>query len=119
MINKIITLFKIARKLAQSDAIKIIRKYSLGGKLPKNVISHLKGGSSKKIISQRKLKIRNRIIATNQDCLNAMVLKSRSLGLTTKVYSPIKHDVSVSAKKIVQMIPGKKNSFSQFNMNNF
>ena len=39
-----------------------------------------------------------------------MVLKSRSLGLTTKVYSSVKHDVSVSAKKIVQMIPGKKNS---------
>ena len=27
MINKIITLFKIARKLAQSDAIKIIKKF--------------------------------------------------------------------------------------------
>ena len=27
MINKIITLFKIARKLAQSDAIKIIEKF--------------------------------------------------------------------------------------------
>jgi len=39
-----------------------------------------------------------------------MVLKSRLLGFTTKVYSPIKHDVSVSAKKIVRMISKKKNS---------
>jgi len=39
-----------------------------------------------------------------------MVLKSRRLGFTTKVYSPVKHDVSVSAKKIVRMISEKKNS---------
>jgi len=39
-----------------------------------------------------------------------MVLKSRRLGFTTKVCSPIKHDVSVSAKKIVRMISEKKNS---------
>lgn len=97
-------------KTTDSDAIKIIRKYSLGGKLPKNVISHLKDGSLKKIISQRRLKIRNKIIATNQDCLNAMASKSRSLGLKTKVYSSINDDVSISAKKLVEMIPTKKNS---------
>ena len=39
-----------------------------------------------------------------------MVLKSRQLGFATKVYSPIKHDVSVSEKKIVRMIPRRKNS---------
>jgi hydroxypyruvate reductase len=39
-----------------------------------------------------------------------MVLKSRQLGFSTKVCSPIKHDVSISAKQIVQMIPRKKNS---------
>jgi hydroxypyruvate reductase len=39
-----------------------------------------------------------------------MVLKSRRLGFTTKIYSPVKHDVSVSAKKIVRMISEKKNS---------
>ena len=101
-------------KTTDSDAIKIIRKYSLGEKLPKNVISHLKGGSSKKIISQRKLKIRNRIIATNQDCLNAMATKSQSLGLKTKVYSSINDDVSISAKKLVEMIPTKKKFLCYF-----
>jgi hydroxypyruvate reductase len=93
-----------------SDAMRVITKYSLEKKLPKKVITHLKHGLSTKTSRPNRLTIKNKIIATNQDCLNAMVLKSRSLGLTTKVYSPVKDDVSVSAKKIVQMIPGKKNS---------
>jgi hydroxypyruvate reductase len=93
-----------------SDAMRVITKYSLGKKLPKKVITLLKRGLNTKAMRPNRLTIKNKIIATNQDCLNAMVLKSQSLGLTTKVYSPIKHDVSVSAKKIVQMIPGKKNS---------
>ena len=93
-----------------SDAIKIITKYSLKKKLPKKVITHLKHGLSTKITLPNRLVIKNKIIATNQDCLNAMVLKSRQLGFTTKIYSPVKHDVTISAKKIVQMIPEKKNS---------
>jgi len=93
-----------------SDAIKIITKYSLGKKLPKKVITHLKHGLDTKVIRSNRLAIKNKIIATNQDCLNAMVLKSKSLGFTTKVYSPVKYDVSVSAKKIVQMIPRNRNS---------
>ena len=97
-------------KTTYHDVIKIIRKYSLDKKLPKNVISHLKDNSLKKTMSQGKLKFRNKIIATNQDCLNAMAIKSRSLGLKTKIYSPINDDVSISAKKLVEMIPTKKNS---------
>jgi hydroxypyruvate reductase len=93
-----------------SDAMRVITKYSLGKKLPKKVITHLKHGLNTKTMQSNRLTIKNKIIATNRDCLNAMVLKSRSLGLTTKIYSPVKHDVSVSAKKIVQMIPGQKNS---------
>jgi len=93
-----------------SDAIKIITKYSLGKKLPKKVITHLKRGLNTKTRQPNRLTIKNKIIATNHDCLDVMVLKSRRLGFTTKVYSPVKHDVSVSAKKIVRMISEKKNS---------
>jgi len=93
-----------------SDAIKIITKYSLGKKLPKKVITHLKRGLNTKTRQPNRLTIKNKIIATNRDCLDVMVLKSRRLGFTTKVYSPVKHDVSVSAKKIVRMISEKKNS---------
>jgi len=93
-----------------SDAIKIITKYSLGKKLPKKVITHLKRGLNTKTMKPNRLTIKNKIIATNRDCLDVMVLKSRRLGFTTKIYSPVKHDGSVSAKKIVRMISEKKNS---------
>ena len=93
-----------------SDAMRVITKYSLGKKLPKKVITHLKHGLYTKTMRPNRIKIKNKIIATNQDCLKAMVLKSRLLEFTTKVYSPVKDDVSISAKKIVQMISGKKNS---------
>jgi len=93
-----------------SDAIKIITKYSLGKKLPKKVITHLKRGLNTKTRQPNRLTIKNKIIATNRDCLDVMVLKSRRLGFTTKIYSPVKHDVSISAKKIVRMISEKKNS---------
>ena len=93
-----------------SDAMKIITKYALEKKLPKKVLMHLKDGLDIAVERSKRLSIKNKIIATNQDCLDAMVLKSRQLGFVTKTYSPIKHDVSVSAKKIVQMIPRRKNS---------
>jgi len=93
-----------------SDAINVIKKYSLEKKLPKKVITHLKHGLVINAARPNRSRIKNKIIATNQDCLNAMVLKSKSLGFTTKVYSPVKYDVSVSAKKIVQMIPRNRNS---------
>ena len=93
-----------------SDAMSVITKYSLRKKLPKKVITHIKHGLNSKATRSNVSGIKNKIIATNHDCLNAMVLKSRLLGFTTKVYSPIKHDVSISAKKLVQMIPKKRNS---------
>ena len=93
-----------------SDAVNVIRKYSLEKKLPKKVITHLKHGLITKTVRPNRPKIKNKIIATNQDCINAMVLRAKSLGFTTKVYSPIKQDVGISAKKIVQMIPRNKKS---------
>jgi len=93
-----------------SNAINVVKKYSLEKKLPKKVITHLKYGLVTNAVRPNRSRIKNKIIATNQDCLNSMVLKSRSLGFTTKVYSPVKYDVSISAKKIVQMIPRNRNS---------
>jgi len=93
-----------------SDAINVIKKYSLEKKFPKKVITHLKHGLVTNAVRPNRSRIKNKIIATNQDCLNAMVLKSKSLGFTTKIYSPVKHDVNISAKKIVRMISEKKNS---------
>ena len=93
-----------------SNAINIIKKYSLEKKLPKKVITHLKHGLITNTARPNRSKIKNKIIASNRDCLNSMVLKSKSLGFSTKVYSPVRHDVGVSAKKIVRMIPRNRNS---------
>ena len=92
-----------------SDALDIIKKYSLGAKMPEKIVTHLKRRSKRKKHRVR-LQIQNKIIATNQDCLNAMAVKSRMLGFTTKIHSSVKDDVSISAKKIVKSIPKKKNS---------
>ena len=92
-----------------SDALDIIKKYSLEAKMPEKIITHLKRRSKRKKYRTR-LQIQNKIIATNQDCLNTMAVKSRMLGFTTKIHSSVKDDVSISAKKIVKCIPKKKNS---------
>ena len=93
-----------------SDAMNVITKYSLRKKLPKKVLVHLKNGLGTTIRRQKRLAIKNKIIATNQDCLNSMAMKSRTLGFTTKIHSSVKDDVSISAKKIVKNIPKQKNS---------
>ena len=92
-----------------SDALDIIKKYSLEAKMPEKIVTHLKRRSKRKKHRVR-LQIQNKIIATNQDCLNTMAVKSRMLGFTTKIYSSVKDDVSISAKKIVKSIPKKRNS---------
>ena len=92
-----------------SDALNVIRKYSLGSKIPKKIVRHLKDKPKRKKHKSR-LRIQNKIIATNQDCLNTMAAKSRMLGFTTKIHSSVNEDVGISAKKIVGSIPKKKNS---------
>ena len=76
--------------------------------------SKITGGRRHPLRSRKKHRIRsqiqNKIIATNQDCLNTMAVKSRMLGFTTKIHSSVKDDVSISAKKIVKSIPKKRNS---------
>ena len=91
-----------------TDALNVIKKYSLETKIPKKVITHL--GHNAKRKKQRRSRIQNKIIATNQDCLNTMAVKSKMLNFSTKIYSPVKEDVRVSAKKIVRRIPKSKNS---------
>lgn len=97
-------------KTTSSDALKIIRKYSLKAKFPKKAISHLKKNIQRKIIIQKNIRIKNEIIATNRDCLDALVSKSRVLGFKTILSPVIQHDVVISAKKLVKMIPKSKRS---------
>jgi hydroxypyruvate reductase len=93
-----------------SDAIKVITKYSLTKKLPKKVITHLKHGLRTQVTRPNRLKVKNKIIATNLDCLNTMAIKAKSLGISTKIYSSVNGDVSTSAQKIVKMMKSSRKS---------
>ena len=90
------------------DALNIIKKYSLEKNVPKKVIAHLKHEPKRK--KQIRSRIQNKIIATNQDCINTMVAKSRMFGFTTKIHSSVRDDVGISAKKIMKSISKRKNS---------
>jgi len=93
-----------------SDAIKVITKYSLTKKLPKKVITHLKHSLKTQVTRSDRLKVKNKIIATNLDCLNTMAIKAKLLGISTKIYSSVNDDVSTSAQKIVKMIKSSRKS---------
>ncbi len=97
-------------KTTFSDALKVITKYSLVEKFPKKVITHIRQNLSSKDIFQKNPRIRNKIIATNQDCLDAMAAKSRTLGLKTIICPPIYHNVETSATRLVKVIPNSGKS---------
>ena len=89
------------------DAFNIIKKYNLAKKLPKSVIKILKSGSLGKIPeTPKKQKIKNYIISSNSDCLEAMAKKSKKLGLSCKT-KHISGNVKDASKKLVRLAPKK------------
>ena len=97
-------------KTTFKDAISIIKKYNLQNKISKNILKILTDGSSGKLSeTPKKLQITNQIIATNNDCLNAMAKEARKLGYRCKILS-ISGDVKQASKKLVKLIPKKPKS---------
>jgi glycerate 2-kinase len=96
-----------------SDARKIIEKYNLEGSIPKYALKHINLGVQGKIPeTPKRQKIRNHIISTNKNCLDAMNLCAKDLGFSTKIRRCISGDV-----KDLGMEFGKK--FSDKEMNCF
>ena len=94
-----------------SDAIKSHNKILTYKKnFQKKVITHLKHGLKTQVTRPNKLKVKNKIIATNLDCLNIMAIKAKSFGISTRIYSSVNDDVSTSAQKIVKMMKGSRKS---------
>lgn len=95
-------------KTTFSDALEIIKKYKLKNKVPQEVLAVLQEGANGKIPeTPKKEKIKNFILANNEDCLEAMNQKAIKLGYKTqniKVYGDIKDAV----KLIVEKIPKEK-----------
>jgi len=94
-----------------SDCLKIIKKYRLQGKVPKQVLWAVAQGAKGKIQeTPKKPKIQNVIVATNSDCLVVMASKARSLGYATKIMPQLQGDVGLVAKKILKNHSFRKKS---------
>jgi len=86
------------------DALDIIKKYKLKNKIPLEAFHVLKDGVNGQIPeTPKKEKIKNLIIANNDDCLNAMEAKAKKLGYKVKkiqVFGNIKEAVKIIIKNI-------------------
>lgn len=92
------------------DAKNILKKYNLMKITPRNVLQRINLGIAKEIAeTPKRPKIKNYIIATNKNCLNAMAKKAKSFGLKTIVY-PISGDVKHVAKKLLKALPKQSKS---------
>jgi len=97
-------------KTTFKDALRIIEKYDLKKKIPKNVLKRLHNGSEGLVNeTPKKSRIKNQIIAKNEDCLEIMAKKARQLGYNPKIVN-ITGNVNIAAKKLIKHIPKKKNS---------
>ncbi len=86
------------------DALNIIKKYNLKNKIPLEVFQVLRNGADEeRPETPKKEKIKNYIVANNDDCLKAMEVKAKKLGYNVKkiqIFGNIKEDVKIIIKNI-------------------
>ena len=83
-------------------AEKILKKYGLEKDVPKNALKRIKLGVRHKISeTPKRARIKNYIIAKNENCLLEMEKKAKSFGLRTKILSSIDDDVAIAARKLI------------------
>ena len=96
-------------KTTFAEAKKILKKYRIEKLVPKSVSSHLDLGVQGKIPeTPKKGKIKNYIIATNNDCLDAMKLRAKDLGYSSRVLTGITGDVQDLSADIARTFSGKE-----------
>lgn len=96
-------------KTTFADAYKILKKYHLEKLVPNSVLRHISLGVKGKISeTPKKTKIQNHIIATNKNCLDAMKLRAKDLGYSTKVMYCVSGNVQDLGIKISKAISCKK-----------
>lgn len=93
-----------------SDAINILEKYKLKRKTPIEVLQVLeKGKESQSEMIPKKPRIKNYIIANNNDCLMEMKRVAKSKGYSVKTIH-IFGDIKVAVKKILENISDEQKS---------
>jgi hydroxypyruvate reductase len=91
------------------DAIEILKKYKLKNKVSLEVWRLLKSGESGEIPeTPKEEKIKNYVIANNQDCIEAMEKKAKKLGYHVKKMQVFGNNKDAT-KTIVSNIPDGKN----------
>ena len=87
-----------------TDALKILKKFSLQNKLPNSTLSILKSGGNGNIPeTPKKAIIKNTIILNNSTCLLKMKDKSKKLGYKTQLIS----NITGNLDQVTQMIASK------------
>ena len=93
-----------------ADALDIIKKYKLKIKIPIEVLDVLRDGAHGKIPeTPKKNKIKNYLIANNNNCLLAMEKKAKELGYKVKKIQTF-GNIKDAVKSIVKNIPEKQKS---------
>ena len=96
-------------KTTFADAKKILKKYHVEKLVPKSVLYHIDLGVKGRIKeTPKKAKIQNYVIATNKDCLDAMKLRAKDLGYSTKTLGCVSGDVKDLGSKISGAFSGNK-----------
>lgn len=92
-----------------ADCMKIIRKYRLQQRIPDAALAVLRDGMAGKVPETPKTpKIRNIVVATNADCLDAMKKTAKKLGFHTTCLSQLDGNVVSAANKIISSFSFKK-----------
>ena len=85
-----------------SDALKIVKKFSLQNKIPRSAMNVLKLGLNGTIPeTPKKPMMKNIIILNNSVCLSKMKIKSKNLGLKTQVISNMTENLDKVTKLLV------------------
>jgi hydroxypyruvate reductase len=93
-----------------ADALEIIKKYKLKLRIPLEVLQLLNEGADQKIPeTPKKEKIKNYIIANNNDCTQAMEVKAKELGYKVKKIE-IFGDIKDAVRTIIKNIPEQQKS---------
>ena len=93
------------------DALKIIKKYSLQKKIPKNALSVLRLGSSGKLFeTPKKPLIKNFIILKNLTCLLQMNQKAKKLGYRPILQKNLFGDVNQVSRKLANIASNGKSN---------